>query len=121
MDETHLAPEAGIESRAISYAKGCYIGQEVIARVRTYGQVAKALRGLRIASDLPCPSPGDRLLKDGKDVGCLTSVARSDRAGATIALGYVRRECNAEGTELVVRTGKGDAIAQVTALPFVSP
>lgn len=41
MDETNLVPEAGIESRAISYSKGCYIGQEVIARIRTYGQVAK--------------------------------------------------------------------------------
>jgi len=52
MDETNLAPETGIEDRAISYAKGCYIGQEVIARIRTYGQVAKKLRGLRLADDL---------------------------------------------------------------------
>ena len=109
MDEANLPPEAGIEGRAVSYAKGCYIGQEVIARVRTYGQVAKALRGLRVAAGGVVPSPGDRLLKDGKDVGYLTSVARSSRAGGVIALGYVRRECNATGTALLARTALGDA------------
>src|SRR5437867_10531749 len=49
MEEANLPPEAGLEERAVSYTKGCYIGQEVIARVRTYGQVSKSLRALRLA------------------------------------------------------------------------
>lgn len=121
IDDSNLAPEAGIESRAISYSKGCYIGQEVIARIRSYGQVAKSLRGLRLQPNTPLPAKGDRLLKDGKDVGYLTSVARSHRANAVIALGYVRRESNAPGTRLVARTASGDAAAEIVPLPFVPP
>lgn len=118
MDEATLPPEAGIEARAVSYSKGCYIGQEVIARIRTYGQVAKALRGLRLDPGIPLPSPGDRLWKDGKDVGHLTSVTRSERAGGAVALGYVRREYNATGTRLRVRGAQGESDAEIVALPF---
>ena len=64
MDETNLPPETGTEERSISYTKGCYSGQEVIARIRTYGQVAKALRGLTLPSDLrELPSRGPNLLE----------------------------------------------------------
>ena len=119
MDESNLAPEAGLESTAISYSKGCYIGQEVIARIRTYGQVAKALRGLRMAADLPdLPERGDLLLHDGREVGYLTSVVRSPRLEATVALGYVRREVNEAGTRLTVRTARGETEAVVSGLPF---
>jgi folate-binding protein YgfZ len=110
MDETNLAPEAGIESRAISYTKGCYIGQEVISRIRTYGQVAKALRGLRCHT---LPKRGDKLFLDGKEVGHATSAVFSPVLKANIALGYVRREHNAIGTKL---TG-----AEIVHLPFVNP
>ncbi|MEQ2005420.1 MAG: aminomethyl transferase family protein [Limisphaerales bacterium] len=112
MDETNLPPEAGIESRAISYSKGCYIGQEVIARIRTYGQVAKTLRGLRLPADLASlPVRGDKLLADGKEVGHLTSVVPG------FALGYVRKECNAPGTVLTLRTTAGDCTVTVVAIP----
>src|SRR5258706_15558497 len=84
MDETNLPPEAGIDARAISYTKGCYIGQEVIARIRTYGQVAKALRGLRC--DV-LPNRGDKLLLGGTEVGCVTSAVFSPALKANIALG----------------------------------
>ena len=118
MDDSNLPPEAGIASRAISYTKGCYIGQEVIARLRTYGQVAKALRTLRISGDGTVPAAGDRLLREGKDVGYVTSVARSARLGGTVALGYVRRECNGPGTALVVQTRDGEVAATVSGPPF---
>ncbi|MGZ5568369.1 MAG: CAF17-like 4Fe-4S cluster assembly/insertion protein YgfZ, partial [Limisphaerales bacterium] len=82
MDETNLAPEA-IENRAISYSKGCYIGQEVIARIRTYGQVAKSLRGLRLADDLKAlPLKGDKLFKNDKEVGYITSATHSPHLNA---------------------------------------
>lgn len=120
MDSTHLAPEAGLETRAISYTKGCYIGQEIIARLRTYGQVTRALRGLRLDPSLPAlPARGDKLVCEGKEVGSITSAAWSARAGGPIALGYARRECNTVGTELVLRSHGGETRAVIVPLPFV--
>jgi folate-binding protein YgfZ len=121
MDEQTLAPEAGIDSRAISYTKGCYIGQEVIARVRTYGQVARALRGLRLPDGLAAlPQHGDKLLHDGKEAGFVTSAVASPRFRANLALGYVRRECNEEGTQLKVGMETGETTAVIVPLPFGS-
>jgi folate-binding protein YgfZ len=120
MDESNLAPEAGIEARAISYSKGCYIGQEVIARIRTYGQVAKALRGLAFEKHLPSlPAKGERLFHDGKDAGYITSVSRSPRLQRDIALGYVRKECNEPGTQLAVEWLGARWLAEIVPLPFV--
>ncbi len=119
MDETNLAPEAGIEERAISYSKGCYIGQEVIARIRTYGQVAKALRGLRLADDLKnLPAKGDKLFHNGKEVGYITSALASPSLKANIAFGYVRKEANQVGTELVLKTAQGESAVKIVELPF---
>jgi folate-binding protein YgfZ len=119
MDETNLPPEAGIEERAISYTKGCYIGQEVIARIRTYGQVAKALRGLRLAEDLKSlPARGEKLFKDGREVGHVTSAVASPCLNANIALAYVRREHNKIGTGLALRHGEAESVARIVELPF---
>jgi folate-binding protein YgfZ len=119
MDETNLAPEAGIEARAISYSKGCYIGQEVIARIRTYGQVAKMLRGLRLADDLKAlPAKGDKLFHDGKEAGYITSAVASAVLKANLALGYVRKEVNEVGTELILKTGDGESNARIVPVPF---
>jgi folate-binding protein YgfZ len=119
MDETNLAPEAGIDERAISYSKGCYIGQEVIARIRTYGQVAKALRGLRLADDLKTlPAKGDKLFHAGKEVGYITSALASPTFKANIALGYVRKEANQIGTELILKTAQGESVVKIVELPF---
>jgi folate-binding protein YgfZ len=119
MDETNLAPEAGIEGRAINYSKGCYIGQEVIARIRTYGQVAKSLRGLILPDDLKeLPSRGAKLFHDGKEAGYLTSALASPALRRNIALGYVRRECNQPGAELQLHSAAGDVSVKVVSLPF---
>jgi len=119
MDETNLAPEAGIEDRAISYSKGCYIGQEVIARIRTYGEVARVLRGLRLPDDIETlPIRGDKLFKDDKEIGGITSAVRSPALKANVALGYVRREHKTPGNKLTVRTARGDCVATVVPLPF---
>lgn len=118
MDESNLAPEA-IESRAISYSKGCYIGQEVIARIRTYGQVAKSLRGLLLPDALSTlPAHGDKLFHEGKEVGYVTSAVVSPTLRCNIALGYVRRECNQPGTELALRLASGEHPVKITTLPF---
>ena len=122
MDNTTLPPEAGIESRAISYAKGCYLGQEVIARIRTYGQVARTLRGLRWTHPTaPLPEPGDPLLHGAQVVGKITSATRSPVLDAPIALGYVRRECQAIGTQLEVRSAGGGNTVEIVPLPFLTP
>jgi folate-binding protein YgfZ len=119
MDESNLASEAGIDERAISYSKGCYIGQEVIARIRTYGQVAKSLRGLRLADDLKSlPLKGDKLFHGDKEIGYITSATASPALKANVALGYVRREANEIGTELTLRSATGDSAAKIVELPF---
>ena len=119
MDETNLAPEAGLEARAISYTKGCYIGQEVIARIRTYGQVAKALRGLRLADGVSeLPKKGDKLFVGDKEVGYVCSAIHSPTLNANIGLGYVRREHNNSGTELKLRLAGGETAVTVVELPF---
>lgn len=124
MDATNLPPETGIAERAISYTKGCYSGQEVIARIRTYGQVAKALRGLRlegVAEGAGLPAKGTRLFRNGKEVGTVTSAVASPVLQADIALGYVRRECNQPGSELQVGAAESTVRAIVVPLPFVGP
>jgi len=119
MDETNLAPEAGLESRAISYSKGCYIGQEVIARIRTYGQVAKSLRGLVLPDGLAeLPKRGDKLLHGDKEVGFITSAIASPAFQKKIALAYVRREHHEPGTVLQFRTGEQTFEAAIVPLPF---
>jgi folate-binding protein YgfZ len=118
MDETNLAPEA-LDARAISYAKGCYIGQEIIARIRTYGQVAKSLRGLRLrGGGKEAPAKGAKLYLGQKEVGGITSAVWSPALQEVIALGYVRREASQPGTELEVRTPGGTIPARVVELPF---
>jgi len=116
MDESNLTPEAGIQDRAISYAKGCYIGQEVIARIRTYGQVAKALRLLRL-DDGPLPPRGEKLFHAGKEIGYITSSATSPKHGAVVALAYVRKEANAVGTELHAGTDPARRVTIIGQLP----
>jgi folate-binding protein YgfZ len=119
MDESNLAPETGIEGRAISYSKGCYIGQEVIARIRTYGQVAKSLCGLRLGNDASrLPRRGEKLFRGGNEVGYITSAVESPRWGGRLALGFIRREHRAVGTELTVVSPDGTPTAIVVALPF---
>ena len=120
MDETNLPPETGIESRAMSYRKGCYIGQEVLNRLHTMGRVNRELRGLRLASEVTeLPARGDKLMKADKEVGYITSAVFSPLLNANIALGYVRREWLTAGTELTLETKNGNSRAVVAELPFV--
>jgi folate-binding protein YgfZ len=119
MDATNLPPEAGIEGRAVSYSKGCYIGQEVIARIRTYGQVAKSLRGLVLPDNLPgLPQRGDKLFHHEKEAGYITSALGSPALKRNIALGYVRREHAEPGTDLILRTAEQEYPVKIVTLPF---
>lgn len=118
MTEDTIPLEAGIEGRAISLTKGCYVGQEVIIRVlhRGQGRVAKRLVGLSILASTDVPARGAVIRGGERDIGVITSAVRSHALKHAIALGYVHRDFTAPGTTL----GIGGTAATVTALPFVS-
>jgi folate-binding protein YgfZ len=119
MDETNFPQECGIESRAVSYTKGCYVGQEVLNRLHTLGHVNRQLRGLRLADGLKrLPARGAPLFLNGREVGHITSAVASPTLKANIALGYVRREADVPGAGLVVKTGTTESSARLAGLPF---
>jgi len=119
MTDDTIPLEAGIEDRAISMSKGCYVGQEVIIRVlhRGHGRVARKLVSLRI--DGPVPRRGVRVFAADRDVGFVTSAAVSPRLG-TIALAYVHRDFLAPGTALDAATDSGRVPAVVTERVILS-
>lgn len=120
LDEETIPLEAGLESRAISWTKGCYPGQEVIVRIRDrgHGRVARKLVGLRV--DGPdAPGRGARIEADGKEIGRITSAAWSPALQSPIALGYVHRDCAEPGNRVRIWHGEVLLDATVSALPFV--
>lgn len=117
MDESTLIAEVGIDA-AISFSKGCYLGQEVVERVAARGQLQRKRVGLLCAGDAPPPSEA-KVLHEGKEVGHVTSAAWSPYRGQVIAMAYVRREAWAEGTELAVVTDGDTMAARVCLLPFL--
>ncbi len=127
MDTEAIPLEAGIEDRAISFDKGCYVGQEVIVRIlhRGQGRVARRLVGLTLsgnteADSAGAPRPGTTLWNGENAVGRVTSAVSSPTLGVPIALGYVARQLAEPGTEVEVGDAGARRGAVVTALPFVS-
>jgi folate-binding protein YgfZ len=116
MDGSTLALELPVEE-AISTTKGCYLGQEVVARGTARGHVNRRLVGLWIEG--PEPPRGALLEHDGREVGRLTSVARAFGADRLAALALVRREHWEPGTDLTLRHGDGSTRARVARLPLV--
>jgi folate-binding protein YgfZ len=116
MDEETIPLEAGLESRAISLTKGCYVGQEVIIRVlhRGHGRVARKLVGLALEGD-NVPQADAEVQADGRTIGRVTSAVMSLAIKKPIALAYVQRDFTTAGTPVSV-DGAG---AVVTSLPFV--
>ncbi len=109
MDASTMPQEAGINERAVSFTKGCYVGQETVARLHYKGKPNRHLRGLRLGGPA---QHGDPIVLGEKQVGTIGSVAESPRHGA-IALALVRREAEPGAEVLVAGTP-----AQVVALPF---
>lgn len=116
MDEETIPLEAGIESRAISLTKGCYVGQEVIIRVlhRGHGRVARKLVGLKKGGDVSLKR-GAIVQAAGRDIGEVTSASWSPALQHQIALAYVQRDFVAPGTHVTVE----GADVEVVALPFI--
>ena len=115
MTEETIPVEANLEA-ALSYTKGCYIGQEVIARIEARGHVNRKLVGL-LLDDTRLPEPGAKIVSPQREVGWITSSAYSPARQQNIALGYVRREVVTPGTPLEVRTQDSSLHATVADLP----
>lgn len=122
MDETNVVTESLAEDDAVSYQKGCYIGQEIIARIHWRGHVAKKLTGLIFDEGAQYLSPmiGAKLKSaDGKEIGRVTSRTFSPRLDKAIALAYVKYDYLAPDTCVYVITDSTEHAARVAALPLV--
>jgi aminomethyltransferase len=111
--ERDLPQETG-QQHALSFTKGCYVGQEIVERIRARGNVHRTFVGLELQGE--APQPGAKIRANEKDVGEITSAARVPFSSGerTLALGYLRRELAAPGT--AVQAGERDA--RVQSLPF---
>lgn len=119
MDESHIALEAGLD-KAISITKGCYVGQETIARIIYRGHVNKKLTGL-VMQGPGVPPSKSRVLLNGRQVGVVTSAIASPTLHRIVALAYIHRDLLQPGTFVEVEILSGLEPAQVAALPFYSP
>ena len=125
LTEEIIPIEANLETAAVDYAKGCYIGQEVISRMKMSGQTNKRLVGFVSVNSEPLEA-GMRLVgsaTEAREAGWITSAVRSERLGREIALGYLKRSFGGEGDHLRARRPNdvsGDLVAvEIVALPFV--
>jgi folate-binding protein YgfZ len=112
MDESHFPLEASLDE-AVSFQKGCYIGQEYVARLAHRGHLNRKLSGMSLAGP-EAPSRGSAVLRDGEEVGLVTSAAFSPAMSRTLAFAYLKRGHWEPGTELTV----GTKAAVVSSLPF---
>ena len=116
MDEGMLISEIGLEA-AISYRKGCYLGQEVVERVAARGQVHRKLIGLSGTGE-HAPPPQSKLTRDTKEVGWITSAAWSPARQQIVALGYANRDCWEPGSQMQVTWAQSAMTVRVETLPF---
>ena len=118
--EKNLPQEIGRDARAISFVKGCYLGQETVARIDALGHVNQVLKGLTFESGSACPVSGSALEDGGKRVGAITSAAASPGRGRPLALGLIRTSHAQAGTALRVAIDPGPEpiVATVRDLPF---
>jgi folate-binding protein YgfZ len=123
LSEDVIPSEAGLDQRAINFFKGCYLGQEVISRIKSVGHVNRHLCGLLPETGMAIET-GDKLFADlesTKEIGLITSIGRSRLLDRAIALGYVRRGFDAPGSILQVRRNHTlIGSIEVRSLPFNS-
>src|SRR5438067_1654237 len=113
-----IPPEANLAARAIDYEKGCYIGQEVISRMKMSGQTRQRLCGLTSEKAL---APGKPLHAETMMVGHVTSAVFSERLNAHIALAIIKRGYTETGTSLITLVDDRPINVKVVALPFSEP
>ena len=118
LNENVVPPEANLEGKAFSLSKGCYPGQEVVARMDTYGSVRRKLVGL-VMEDSAIPPSGAKLFIGEREVGWISSAVRSPSLDKVIAFGFPLRDFTAPGTTMTVEIEGRHLPATVHALPFV--
>jgi aminomethyltransferase len=118
IDETTLIMETG-RTAAISFTKGCYLGQEVVERIAARGHVNRSLTGLVLEGGA-LPVQRARVVVEGHEVGYVTSAVRSEALQRPIALAMVHHRHSAPGGQVAVDTGAGTTAATVAALPFAA-
>lgn len=123
LTEKNLPQELGRDDLAISFVKGCYLGQETVARIDALGHVNQMLRGFRLSSPEGRLAPGDVLRADGKQIGHLTSTAFSPGWNTWIALGYLRESAKSLQIPITAVSSTGEESGQVivTTLPMLPP
>src|SRR6184192_467760 len=124
LTEEIIPIEANLEQRTIDYEKGCYIGQEVISRMKMSGQTNKRLCGVVSLDDVPLLQPMKLAAHSPaeREVGWITSAMRSERTGKQIALGYLKRGFNSPGTKLDAFSAENSAEripVEVVPVPFL--
>jgi folate-binding protein YgfZ len=117
VDESTIPQEAVDVAETVSFTKGCYLGQELVARIDSRGHVNRHLRGL-VLTENALPPEGAGVFADGTAVGSITSVSESLKVGAPIGLGLIRREVE-PGSPVEIRWEGGQAPAEVRALPLL--
>jgi glycine cleavage system T protein len=117
LNEDIVPPEANLEEKAFSLSKGCYPGQEVVARMDTYGSVRRRLVGLVVRGSI-VPPRGAKLFTGDREIGWISSATMSPHLKAPIALGFPLRDFSAAGTTLSVEADGTRFEATVRALPF---
>ena len=118
MDETNVVTETNLDD-AVSFTKGCYVGQEIIARIKYRGHVAKKLTGLILEQQTVLAASASIYSSDDKEIGRVTSSAFSPHLGRTVALGYVKYDYLAPWTSVKVAGGGSKVSANVAELPLV--
>lgn len=118
MDESNVVTETNLDD-AVSYTKGCYIGQEIIARIKYRGHVARKLSGLIFETVVSVDSGSVIKSIDDKEIGRVTSVTNSPQLGCTIALGYLKFDYLTPNTSVKVLSHGQESRARVTVLPFL--
>jgi folate-binding protein YgfZ len=118
MDETKVVTETNLDD-AVSFTKGCYIGQEIIARIKYRGHVAKKLTGVLFEQDGGVASGAKILSTEDKEIGSITSATFSPRLKQTVALGYVKYDYLEPGTKVKIVSAEHEDAGVVAALPFV--
>lgn len=118
MDETNVVTEAALDD-AVSYTKGCYVGQEIIARIKYRGHVAKKLAGIKFTEAVKVETGAAIRSMDNKEIGRVTSTTYSPHLGRTVALGYLKYDYLAPETQVRVTAERGDVEARIAELPFV--
>ena len=117
LNEEIVPPEANLEGKAFSLNKGCYPGQEVVARMDTYGNVRRHLVGLTVKSSA-LPAKGAKLYSGDREVGWVSSATMSPQQNGVIALGFPLRDFSTPNTALTVEIDGTRHDATVRALPF---